>query len=224
MQKIISGLWFLLIILLIFFAGGIPIPILIILLVLAFAYPVFREFRKRTEYDERQIQISRFSSHITMYLFTGLVLLVMIHKYLAQGLPLDTDMEFYMLLLVPLTVKMLINVFQKYEPHKAAAFIAYLFGGGWMLYNLFSYGISMTSMMQSIPFFVLMAAGLTAKRLPWVSGIIMLALGITALVMFFPSHKPDDIYGQIMGFTLVPFPFMLSGCALIVNKLQKEPD
>ena len=222
MKKIIPTLWFLLIIMLILFAGGIPMPILIALLVLAFAYPIYREFRKKTEYDERQIQISRFSSHIALYLFTGLVLFVMIHKYLAQGLPLDTDMEFYMLLLVPLVVKMLINVFQKYEPYRAAAFIAYLFAGGWMLYNLFSYGISMTSIMQSIPFIVLIAAGLTAKKLPWVSGIIMLALGITAIVVIIPHNNTNSTYGQILMFTLVPFPFMLSGCALILNKLKKE--
>ena len=222
MKKLISSLWFLFIILLIMFGGELPLPILITLLVLAFAYPIYREFRKKTEYDERQIQINRFSSHIAMYLFMALVLLVMIHKYLAQGLPLDTDLEFYMLLLVPITVKMLINVFQNYEPYKAASFIAYLFAGGWMLYNLFSYGISMTSIMQSIPFIVLMAAGLTAKKLPLVSGIIMLALGITALVVIIPLGRPSSIYGEIMMFTLVPFPFMLSGCALIMKKLQKE--
>ena len=224
MKKIISSLWFLLIILLIMFAGEIPLTLLITLLALAFAYPIFREFRKRTEYDERQIQISRFSSHIAMYLFTGLVLLVMIHKYLAQGLPLDTDMEFYMLLLVPLTVKMLINVFQNFETHKAAAFIAYLFAGGWMIFSLADEGLTLMFLLQSSPFIVLLAAGLTAKKFPLVSGILMLALGLTALRLIIPSGRPESLYGQILMFTLVPFPFMLSGSALIVKKLQKEEE
>ena len=223
MKKIVSSLWFLLIILLIMLGGELPLALLITLLVLAFAFPIFREFRRKTEFDERQIQISRFSSHIAMYLFAALVLFVMIYKYIAKALPLDTDPEFYMLLLVPLTVKMLINVFQNYEPYKAAAFIAYLFGGGWLLFCLFDEGISIGGLMQSSPFLVLFAAGLIAKKLPLVSGLVMLVLGIAALVMFIAFANPN-IYIKIMMFTLVPFPFMLSGCALIVKKLVKEAE
>jgi len=221
MKKIISSLWFLLIILLIMLGGQLPLPILITLLALAFAYPIFREFRKHTEYDERQLQISRFSSHIAMYLFAALVLFVMIYKYIAKGLPLDTDPEFYMLLLVPLTVKMLINVFQNYEPHKAAAFIAYIFGGGWMLFCLFEEGFTLGFIIHSWPFILLILSGAAAKKLPLICGAIMLIMGFFTLVMFVYYINPN-IYVKVIMFTILSFPLMLGGSALIVTKLVKE--
>lgn len=223
MKKLISSLWFLLIILLILLGGEIPLPILITLLVLAFAYPIFREFRKNTEYDERQIQISRFSSHIAMYLFAGLVLFVMIYKYIAKNLPLDTDPEFYMLLLVPLTVKMLINVFQNYEPYKAVRFICYLFGGGWMLFSIFDEGFSIGFIIQSLPFILLVLTGLGAKRYPVIGGTVLLIIGLATLVLFV-GFANLNIYVKVIMFTLVPFPFMLGGLALIIKKLRKETE
>jgi len=223
MKKIISSLWFLLIILLILLGGELPLALLIILLALAFAFPIFREFRKKTEYDERQIQINRFSSHIAMYLFAALVLFVMIYKYLAKGLPLDTDPEFYMLLLVPLTVKMLINVLQNYETHKAVAFICYLFGGGWMIFCLFEEGITLGFIIHSWPFILLILCGAAAKRFPIICGFILLIMGLFTLVMFVFYANPNT-YVKVIMFTILSFPLMLCGSALIVKKLVREKD
>ena len=221
MKKILSSLWFLLIILLILLSSEIPLPILIPLLVLAFAYPIFRDFRRKTEYDERQLQINRFSSHITLYLFSGLVIFVMIFKYVAKGLPLDTDPEFYMLLLVPLTVKMLINVFQNFETYKAAAFVSYLFGGGWLLFCIFDEGFSLGFLIQASPFFLLFLAGYLAKKYPLISGSALILLGIATLVAFVGFANPI-IYVKIIMFTLVPFPMLLAGSALVMHKFNKD--
>lgn len=223
MNKIVTIIWFLLIFLLIVLAGEMPITLLICLLIPAFAYPIYREFRRRTEFDERQIQITRFSSHIALFLFVGLVLFVMIYKYLAKGLPLDADPEFYMLLLVPLTVKMLINVFQNYEPYKAARLVSYIFGGGWLIFCILDEGITVAFVMQSLPFFILLAAGLGAKKYPLLSGAVLIIIGLAMLVLFVVFANPN-IYVKIMIFTLVPFPFMLSGAALIIKKLKRETE
>jgi len=223
MKKAISSLWFLLVILLILLGGEIPLPVLILLLAAAFAFPIFREFRRRTEYDERQIQISRFSSHIALYLSAVLVLFVMIYKYIAKGLPLDTDPEFYMLLLAPLTVKMLINIFQNYEAHKAAAVICYIFGGGWMLFCLLEEGVSLGFLIHSWGFILLILCGLAAKKLPAVAGTVILILGLACLALFIGFANPN-IYVKIIMFTILPFPLMLSGAALVLSKFWKKAE
>jgi hypothetical protein len=221
MKKLVSSLWFLLIILLVLFASEMPLPVLIGLLVLAFAFPMSREFRRKSDYDERQIVMNRFSSHIAFYLFTGLVLMVMIKKYLAQGKPLDTDPEFYMLLLVPLTVKMLVNVFLTFDPRKAGAFICYLFGGFWLIFCLCETGISWDFIMHSFPFILLVFAGIAAQKLPLISGIVMVILGLAGLVVGVVMNNPN-FYVKVIMFTILAFPLLLGGSALIWTKFPKE--
>ena len=220
MNKIITVIWFFLVLLLVMIAEGSPLWVIIPLLVIIFGYAVFRDFHPKSGYDEMQIQLNRYSSHIALYVFTGLVIFVMLFKYKAQGLPLDTDTEFYMLLLVPLIVKMVINVFRKYETYKAAAVVCYVFGSGALLFVVLSHGFSLTSVIEASPFLPLILAGYFAKKYPIASGIVLLILGMMALFLFL-SAKDFDIYIGILMCSIFPFPMMLSGSALLIQKFSK---
>jgi len=192
---------------------GLPVLVLVIFLILALAAPLIREFRKRTDLDERQIHISRFSSHIAFYIYIALVLLVMVNKFIAVGE--NPSNEFYMLLLVPMVIKFFISVFQNYEPIKAARSIGFLFGGSWLLFVILSHGISIEFIIEALPFLLLIAAAWLSCRYPRPSGIVYTVLGLATVYFYIRSNF--DFYVKLIMFTILSLPLLLSGVAIFLS-------
>ena len=105
--------------------------------------------------------------------------------------------------------------------HKAAAFISYLFGGGWLLFCIMDEGFTLGFLIQASPFLLLFLAGYLAKKYPLISGSALILLGIATLVAFVGFANPI-IYVKIIMFTLVPFPMILSGVVLVISKFSNK--
>ncbi|MCK4447125.1 MAG: hypothetical protein KAW56_08585 [Candidatus Marinimicrobia bacterium] len=216
--SMLKSIWLFLVVILLMVGRGLPVPVLVIFIILALAAPLIREFRKRTDLDERQIHISRFSSHIAFYIYIALVLLVMVNKFIAKGE--NPSNEFYMLLLVPMVIKFFISVFQNYDSIKAARLIGYLFGGSWLLFIILSHGVSIKFIIEALPFLLLIAAALLSSRYPRPSGIVYTVLGLATVYIYIKVNF--DIYMKLIMVSILSLPLLLSGIAMFLSVKYKK--
>lgn len=126
-SSIFKNVWLLLVVLLIIMGNSMPLFLLVFLALVVISAPLFREFQKHSDLDERQIQITHYSSHIAYFTFSALVVLVMFSEWHADKEP---RILWLLLLGVPMTVKFLICVFQSYgSVHGISGFIHLFFRG-----------------------------------------------------------------------------------------------
>lgn len=208
----LNSVWLILVVLLVFSARGLPLWLLVLFIAAALTTPLLREFRKKNGPDERQVFISHFSSHISFYVFQGLLLLIIVKEYVSQGI--NPPNQWYMLLLVPLLIKFFINLFRNYDPRQAARWIGYFFGGIWVLFVVLSHGGSLTSLIEAAPFLLLIFVAWYSGRQPLWCGIIFIALAIGSLILF-RGWSGFDIYLRILMYSLIPLPVFLGGLALV---------
>jgi hypothetical protein len=111
-NSLMKSLWLLLAALLIMLGNGIPFPLLVFLSFVVLATPLFMEFRRCTDLDERQIQISHFSSHIAYFVFLFLLGLGLINEWMIKGQTPEPIL--FILFFVPIGAKAIICLFQNY--------------------------------------------------------------------------------------------------------------
>ncbi len=207
------------VVLLIMIARGLPLWILSLLIIIALAAPLIRENMGKTDLDERQIAISHLSSHIAFFVLIGLLLFVMLKNFVSEGI--NPNPEWYMLLLIPLIIKLLIVLFQNYGPELAARRIGYFFAAVFLLFLLLSHGFTLETVIEMVPFILIVLVAWLSKKSALVSGIgfLLLAIGLT---LFFRGWLRLDIYVRLMMYSMIPLPLLVSGIALLVGTKNEE--
>ncbi len=217
--QFLKPFYLIVVVLLVMIARGFPLWLLVPLLVLALAAPLIRELRPKTDLDERQIALSHWSSHLAFYLLIGLLLFVMLTEYVATGK--NPDPQWYMLLIVPLTVKLIISLFQNYGTILAARYIAFFFAAVFILFVLLSHGFTLEALMESLPFMIILSASLLISKFPRMAGVVYLLLAV-GLTLFFRGWLRLDIYTRLIMYSLIPLPLFISGVALVIYKTEEE--
>ena len=216
-MSILKSLWMIIVVFLVFAAKALPIFISIPFMLIALAAPLYREFRPKSDLDERQIQLSHFSSQIAFYLYIALLLAVLIIEYFTKQE--NPPNLFYMLLLTPLSVKFLISIFQNFNGVQAATYVGLFFSSIFLLFNLLAHNIfTVEGIIQASPFIVLLAASLLSKKYPLISGLIFALLALISLVIF---KSAFDIYLKIMMFSVLTLPFLFCSYVLLFPKKEK---
>lgn len=128
-NPVLKSLWLLLVVFLVISGSGLPFGIYVGLVAVTLLAPLVREFALRARRDEREIYLSHFSSHVAYWVYTGLIMIViLVGQHPMPGSPVRI---FYGLLLAPMLVKMSISFFQRYGTVR-----------GWSAYlNVFLRGI-----------------------------------------------------------------------------------
>jgi hypothetical protein len=111
-NSIIKSLWLILVALLIMQINITLFPLLVFLSFIVIAAPLIREFRKKSDLDERQIEISHYSSHIAYFVFLLLLGLGFINEWAIKGR--RPELIIFLLFLVPISTKIIICLFQNY--------------------------------------------------------------------------------------------------------------
>ncbi len=218
--SMLKSLWLFAIVIVTMIAGGLPVWVLSIFVVVALALPLIREHRHKTDLDERQIHISYFSSHIAYYVFLSLILLVMIREFFSQHKEPDT--QWYMVLLVPLVIKLFISLFQNYGAVTMARWIGFIFSAIWILFVAFSHGFSPGALIEAAPFLLIGILAWFAKKVPLIAGIALLLLAIGMTFRFYPAWVAKNFYLVILMLSLIPLPVTLSGAALVWHSLYER--
>lgn len=127
-MSLLKSIWFLMIIALVFVGREINFPTLVVLILLALLAPIVREFKSKTDLDERQIQISHYSSHIAYFTYTILLIFVIVREWMSKGeIP---ALLLFVLIFIPLLVKIAICLVQNYgEVRGISGFFKLFFRG-----------------------------------------------------------------------------------------------
>jgi|WetSurMetagenome_2_1015567.scaffolds.fasta_scaffold99918_1 hypothetical protein len=127
-NSFLKSLWLLLVALLILLENAVPFQILVFLSFIAIAAPLIREFRKRSDLDERQMEISHYSSHIAYFVFLFLLGLGFINEWMIKGQ--RPELIMFLLLFIPISAKVVICLFQNYGSPSGPRGFARLFFRG----------------------------------------------------------------------------------------------
>jgi hypothetical protein len=218
-RSLLKSLWLFAIVLVLMTADGLPAWLLIILVVLFLTIPLIREFRTRTDLDERQIQLSHFSSHIAFYFLLGMMLIVMIFEFYSKNK--EPDPVWHMIVIVPLVLKFLISLFQNYGTLSTARWIGYFFGGIWVLFVLLSHGFHPGGLLEAAPFLLIIVVAFYSSRFPLMTGLLMTGLSI-GLTIFFGTWQNFHIYVRILMLSLITLPLIVAGLSLIFYTITQS--
>ena len=285
---------------------ALPTWILVIFVIIVISAPLIREFRKKTDLDERQLQISHFTSHIAYFVFSALLILVIIREYFLNGqvyfywyilllIPMIQKMIFctiqsygpvkggirgifcvffrgivktklvderqhdignfsshiafyiyltltlffiifnfdkvqndqstvwYMLLLVPIIIKLYVSLFKSYGLGNGARSICYTISGFWLLFVLLSHGFSLNAIVEAGPFLLLLIITYFSKRFPLIGGVIFLILGL-ASIYFLSGWERKGLYYVILMYSLIPFPIILCSISFFIEFINRKKE
>ncbi len=220
-SSMLKAIWLLAVVLAVMLGNGLPLWILVPILLILLALPLVRELTHKADADERQIYISHLSSHVALYVFVALTLFVMVYDFQTTGK--HPGNQWYMVLLVPLIVKMIISFIQNYGAGTAGRWIGYFFASVWLLFALLSNGLAVDTLIEALPFILLFAVAWFSKKQPLICGVIYVVLSISSL-FFFSSWIKMGIYGLLLMYSLIPLPVFISGVALILSSFKKEDE
>jgi hypothetical protein len=181
----------------------------------------FRGIVKTKLVDERQHDIGNFSSHIAFYLYLTLILFFIIFNF--DKIQNEQSSAWYMLLLVPIIVKLYVSLFKSYGLGNGARSICYTISGFWLLFVLLSHGFSLGTLIEASPFLLLILITYFSKRFPLVAGIIFFILGIFS-IFFFSGWERNGLYHVILMYSLIPFPIILSSFFLIIESIKSKKE
>jgi len=170
--------------------------------------------------DERQHVVGNFSSHIAFYVFLTLTISVILINFIRAGTEPPT--LWYMLLIVPLLSKLFTSFFMSYGAVRGAQFIGSTIVLLFFIFILLSHGLSLGSLMEAIPFIIILTVIGLAQKIPRIAGAILVLLAIGLGLFFYVRvWSRMDIYVCIIMFSLIPIPVFLSGMALLIHRRLK---
>ncbi len=168
--------------------------------------------------DERQHVVGNFSSHIAFYIFLALTILVMFIKFIRIG-ENPTNL-WYMLLIVPLLSKLFTSFLMTYGAVRGSQFIGGTIVLLFFIFIMLSHGLSLGSLIEAIPFIVILIIIYLAKKIPRTAGAILVLLSL-GLLLFSHGWSNMEVYGQILMFSLIPIPVFVTGLTLLIYRRLK---
>ncbi|MCD4650386.1 MAG: hypothetical protein K8S56_01155 [Candidatus Cloacimonetes bacterium] len=221
--SLMRSIWMMLVVISIFLAAALPQNPWCIysygaFVLILLALPLVMEFKKKSELDEMQTHNTRLSSHIVYNLTVGLLIIIMMKDYYSQGE--NAPNQFYMLLLTPMTVKLLFNMFANLPAWQAARIITIFFGASWTLFAVLSHVGDIVVVIEATPFLLLIVLGLMTKKWPVICGLLLTLLGIFGTWFFIIGNR-FDIYMKILMTSILILPVLTSGVMLLIRNGKK---
>ncbi len=200
------------------FSRALPLPVVSVSALALFAIPFVREFMHRHQVDERQVQISRFSSSMAFYAYLALLITIVIKDYLRLDKPPGDAM--LALLVLPLAVKMYVSLLQNFDAIQAGRCLASFFAGIWLIFVVLSHGLSLMSFVEALPFLFLVGLTFAVKQWPRICGVLLVVLGCASTYIFVIKQK--TLYTGLLMFAVLALPMILSGMALLAPKVKTD--
>lgn len=186
------------------------------LIAIGFARPVLREVRLLKDRDEWLSLISYRSSHMAFLAAVLIAGLIFMWTGIVEGG--EPPYEVSLILLISLFVKFAALQLQGRTRERAGRAIAWLMGGGWLLF-LAGYGFSWGTLIGASPFLAVLLCAYLSRRWPRIVGVVIAAIGVGTLIAFvdFPLE-----YDRLVVPFLLSFPLLLSGALLILGDREES--
>ncbi len=192
----------------------------ILLAAIVFFRPISREAGVLQDLDEREMAYSYRSSHLSFYLvLASIIVYIILNSLILQK---EVATEWFLILMIAIFGKVLASIYLSPEKRKVGLYVGFFFGVAWLLFTLFSHGISFVSLMESSVGGGIILATLIAWRWPKIGGSILVIGGL--FVAFFFVPRWPSLMMKITMFIMLPFPILLAGILnLIPQKREEEP-
>ena len=186
------------------------------LIALAFGRPVLRECRVLADRDEWLSLVSYRSSHIAFLAAMLIAGLIFMYRGIVEGG--EPPYEVSLILLISLFIKFAALQLQGRTRERAGRAIAWLIGGGWVLFAS-AYGPSLGPLIGASPFLAVLACAYLSRKWPRIAGIVIAAIGLGTLIAFvdFPLQ-----YNRLAVPFLLSAPLLLSGALLMLGDREED--
>jgi hypothetical protein len=188
------------------------------LIALAFGRPVLREVGALADRDEWLSLVSYRSSHIAF--LTGMLIAGLVFMYTGFVKGGEPPYEVSLILLITLFVKFAALQLMGRTRERAGRAIAWIMGGGWLLFAL-GYGPSWGTLIGGSPFIAILVCAFLSRRWPRISGVVIALGGVASVIAF--VDFPLEYHSLIVPF-LLSFPLILSGVLLILGDRPDDED
>lgn len=188
------------------------------LIALAFGRPVLREVGALADRDEWLSLVSYRSSHIAFLAAMLIAGLIFMWTGIVEGG--EPPYEVSLVLLIALFIKFAALQLMGRTRERAGRAIAWIMGGGWLLFAL-GYGPSWGTLIGGSPFIAILVCAFLSRRWPRITGIVIALAGVASIIAFvdFPLE-----YKRLVVPFLLSFPLILSGALLILGDREDDGD
>lgn len=181
---------------------------------LAVARPLLREFGLLEDRDERQRAVSYRSSHVAFLVAMLIAGVIFVRTGFIEER--EPPVEVSVILFLSLFVKFASLMIQGRARRTAGLAIAWVMGGAWLLFTLASHGLSLTSLVEAVPWVAIFASAIIGVRRPKIGGWALLVIGLATLYVFVLAAGTTAIQKFIVA-ALVPLPLLLAGGLLLAG-------
>ena len=188
------------------------------LIAIGFARPVLREVRLLKDRDEWLSLVSYRSSHMGFLAAMLIAGLIFVWTGIVEGG--EPPYEVSLILLISLIVKFAALQLLGRTRERAGRAIAWLMGGGWLLFAA-GYGFSWGTLIGGSPFLAVLLCAYLSRRWPRIAGIAIAVIGVGTLIAF--VDLPLE-YERLAVPLLLSFPLLLSGALLILGDRKEEEE
>lgn len=166
--------------------------------------------------DEREKFIRYRAGYLALQLIIVLFVILFIQEALVTGK--NPDVIHYLLIIVPIVVYALFLLSESLNLVKSGRIVLYAFGGWWILFSIFSHGLSLESLIKSPIGIGFLIPAFLSYRFKRAAGFISIFFA-TLLVVFLTRSFKEPIFSTTILFIL-PVPLYYSGIIF----LRREED
>ena len=184
-----------------------------------FSLPVLREISVVKDIDERQKLNCYRSSHLTFYIVLFFLLALMVGRglYMRE----EIDPAFTLVIVYAVIVKVGSNLILNHPQRQAGIIIGLITGAWWLLFAMFSHGLTLAGLVESSIGLAILAATALAFFLPPVSGALLVLGSVISAVMTFLNVKDLTLLLYMM--ITMPLPLIIAGL-LILSSVWRQAD
>ena len=166
--------------------------------------------------DEREIFIRYRAGYLALQLTIVLFVILFIQEALMTGE--NPDVIHYLLIIFPIVVYTLFLLSESLNLAKSGRIVLYVFGGWWILFSIFSHGLSLESLVESPIGIGFLIPAFLSYRFKRAAGFISI-LFATLLLVFLARSFKEPIFSATILFIL-PVPLYYAGIIF----LRREED
>jgi hypothetical protein len=200
----LKTLWFLSVILVFLLAKQLPPFLTGIISIILVLLPFYAPYMRKMSPDEREFRIITHSSHVAYFVTVVLLILIIILEFLSRNREVPTYL--IMLLLVPVMIKMLFQLYREYNPLLITRLWIGIIIFALFLFGLLSHGFSFQALMELIPALILLLAFILSYYYPKLSAGLLAVISV--LFLFFLMSRFKDLYVAILMIALLAVPLL----------------
>lgn len=186
--------------------------------------PLLRETKKIEEVDERDMLIEYKASHYALIVTLFFIVIYFAYSHFVKNK--NPEQEWYLVLFLPIIVKWMFHVGNIKGARKLGLAIGFVFGTLWFLFTVFSHGISIDTLFESVFGLSILLPTLISLKWQKIGGSILMIIGV-GLALFFTKAwitNFNSVFNVFLMELILPFPVFFAGLLLLIDSVSDKEE